>query len=461
MGMAEGQVCCPTVDGSYLRCCGNAPAGDGDGDGDGEKPAVEGSASVLIMGMFCGTVLVCVFVGTIMCNRRARKDGGGGGGGGKNGGGKGGAGGGVADHHPHAVLAQRQNVHAMASAVDISSLAEDIAMATDAKERAALIEEMQARLEDAMNAAALAASAAAEAGPRHTQRLDFQPEFSAPNDILIAMERKKLAEEKFQDDYDDDGGHYDDEEDGGYAQPQGMGGRKNTMKQQQKPKKQKQKMKQAGGPTKRGMARKGTVRKMAGKGNTLKEDLAHQRGAEAKEMMERMRKTAAAQSHASGARANLGGLFPVRSATEDLEEARAIRKRLGAYAPNMEAKERARAKFRRALSKLKVKRLTGALLLGARKKKGHGKSLKRMDSQTWEHGGDEGRERRKRARRKSMAKKQAKKAQRKSRRKSRRATMQAQAGDDSAAAMAAAVASMGDDLDLGDHIDTIVEETGE
>ena len=44
------------------------------------------------------------------------------------------------DTHPHAVLAQRQKVHAVKSAADISTLAEDIAMADDPKERAALIE---------------------------------------------------------------------------------------------------------------------------------------------------------------------------------------------------------------------------------------------------------------------------------------------------------------------------------
>ena len=125
----------------------------------------------------------------------------------------------------------------------------------------------------------------------------------------------------------------------------------------------------ASGPGTRKMKRKGTVRKMTGNRQ---------------------------QSQSM----DIGGPL-IRNATEDLEEARAIRARIGSFAPNEEARERARAKFRRALGKIKAKSLMGA----GRKRKGHGhhRSLKRKDSQVWDHGGEEGREARRRARRRAVA----------------------------------------------------------
>ena len=104
----------------------------------------------------------------------------------------------------------------MKSAVDISALAEDIAMATDAKERAALIDEMQTRLEEAMEAAALAASAAHHAGPHHVSRLQLKPDFSSSLDLMSRIQHKKLAEQKYADDYEDDGGGGEDD---GYYKP--------------------------------------------------------------------------------------------------------------------------------------------------------------------------------------------------------------------------------------------------
>ena len=73
--------------------------------------------------------------------------------------------------------------------------------------------------------------------------------------------------------------------------------------------------------------------------------------------------------------------------------------------PNLRRTQTGRAvKFDRAISKLKGKRMVNAILKDNRRKKGQKKSLKRVDSNVWDHGGDEGRERRKRARRRSIMK---------------------------------------------------------
>ena len=79
--------------------------------------------------------------------------------------------------------------------------------------------------------------------------------------------------------------------------------------------------------------------------------------------------------------------------------------------PNLRRTQTGRAvKFDRAISKLKGKRMVNAILKDNRRKKGQKKSLKRVDSNVWDHGGDEGRERRKRARRKSAMKKNQRRA---------------------------------------------------
>ena len=61
------------------------------------------------------------------------------------------------------------------------------------------------------------------------------------------------------------------------------------------------------------------------------------------------------------AEVNVGGPL-IREASDDLREAQAIRERLGKYAPNEEAQERAKLKFRRALSKIKVMRTASGML---------------------------------------------------------------------------------------------------
>ena len=178
-------------------------------------------------------------------------------------------------------------------------------------------------------------------------------------------------------------------------------------------------------------------------------------------MQKRMREMAARQSQ--GTALDVGGPL-IRSATQDLEDAKERRSRIGKYAPDEEARQRARAKFRRALSKIKVKGLTNKMLQASRKKKTK-KSLKRVNSETWEHGGEAGRERRRAARRKSIAKRAARK-ERKSRRKGRRATMQVGDADEDGndVAMAAALAAqeaMDGNSDLSNMIDTVIEEGDE
>ena len=78
----------------------------------------------------------------------------------------------------------------------------------------------------------------------------------------------------------------------------------------------------------------------------------------------------------------------IRGTTGGLDEAQALRRNLGGYDPDEEAGVRAKKKFKRALAKLKVKRMTGAMLGATRKKRGRGKSLRRQDSMRWDHGGD-------------------------------------------------------------------------
>ena len=77
-------------------------------------------------------------------------------------------------------------------------------------------------------------------------------------------------------------------------------------------------------------------------------------------------------------------------------------------------------KFDRAMSRLKVERMTGAILKDNRRKKGRKKSLKRVDSNVWDHGGEEGRERRRAARRKSVMKKNQRRAAKAAKKKSHR-----------------------------------------
>ena len=335
-------------------------------------------------------------------------------------------------------------------------------MADDPKERAALIEEMQARLEEAMEAAALAASAAHQAGPSHTRGLQFQPDFTSSVDLMSRMQAKKLAEEKYYDDEDDYGapagyahrtrsdrrrGDAYGNDDHGALMRQASDAHMSTAAGPQ------QQAKSGGNrrQTKKKMVRKGTVRKLVGGGTSAQAN-------HAKEMMERMREQAKHQQAAGGGSMDIGGPL-IRSATQDLEEAKERRERIGKYAPDEEARQRARAKFRRALSKIKVKGLTNKMLQASRKKKGHGKSLKRINSETWEHGGEAGRERRRKARRKSMAKRAAK---RKSRAKSRRGTIQAGEQDgDIAAASRAAEEAMNGNADLSNMIDTVIEEGDE
>ena len=109
---------------------------------------------------------------------------------------------------------------------------------------------------------------------------------------------------------------------------------------------------------------------------------------------------------------------------------------------------------------------SGAHFMPFGKKRGKGKSLKRVDSEVWDHGGDAGREKRMRARRRSMARKaerkeikrKEKEERRSQRRQQRRGTVQFDKdGDfgDEANAMEAAAAAMesvaeapdGDDVD--------------
>ena len=264
-------------------------------------------------------------------------------------------------------------------AVDISKLAEDIALADNAGQRAALIEEMQAKMDDAMAAAALAAEAAHLAGPRHVERLRFDPAFEHHEVVLDRITDKRMADE-----IESPGGGHDG--DGGYGYDDGGSCESDEAPVEERPTRRATKRKpvaaqgntfrSASGPGTRKMKRKGTVRKMTG------------------------------NRQQSSQSTDIAGGPLIRNATEDLEEARAIRARIGSFAPNEEARERARAKFRRALGKIKAKSLMGA----GRKRKGHGhhRSLKRKDSQVWDHGGEEGREARRRARRRSVAKKQSK-----------------------------------------------------
>ena len=53
-------------DRSYLNCCPNNPnPPTAAGDDDDEVVIASGSTSVVIMGLFCGCIIVCVFLGTL------------------------------------------------------------------------------------------------------------------------------------------------------------------------------------------------------------------------------------------------------------------------------------------------------------------------------------------------------------------------------------------------------------
>ena len=59
--VARASTASPTVE---------AAAGDGDGDGDGDA-AVSGDDAMVLMALACGLVIVAVFLGTLLCQRKA------------------------------------------------------------------------------------------------------------------------------------------------------------------------------------------------------------------------------------------------------------------------------------------------------------------------------------------------------------------------------------------------------
>ena len=90
----------------------------------------------------------------------------------------------------------------------------------------------------------------------------------------------------------------------------------------------------------------------------------------------------------------------IRSATQDLADAKERRERLGKFDPNEEARQRGKKKLKSALSKIKMKSLTSSMLSATRgkiasvasgftgKKGKRRKSLKRTNSAAWDRGGD-------------------------------------------------------------------------
>ena len=91
--------------------------------------------------------------------------------------------------HPATILAERQNLVAELAAEEVAQIAEDVATARTPEERAALVEAMQEKLSEAMEAASVAASCARQAGPGHSERLSFHPQFATASDLVTRMKK--------------------------------------------------------------------------------------------------------------------------------------------------------------------------------------------------------------------------------------------------------------------------------
>ena len=103
------------------------------------------------------------------------------------------------------LLVERSVKHARDSAAKISELAEEIAMAETDEEREALVAELEIAMGGALDAAALAASAASMTDG--VEVLDFAPEFATKQaDVLqrISKTRRRPARPDDEDAFDDD-----------------------------------------------------------------------------------------------------------------------------------------------------------------------------------------------------------------------------------------------------------------
>ena len=407
-----GQMaCCPMASGEFNACCAHPPTPSPTitpsasptaptaaptiiVDIDAEEAAVSGSTSLIIMSIIAGLIVFLVFVGMVYlqkhhkpkpvghANSNTKKFN-------------------VHEDHPHAVLARKQAADAVEAGHDIANLAEEIAHAETHEEKRELIHELQMRMSRAMQSAGLAATSAAEAGPRYSRNLQIVPDFKMPGSNASIYEDHP-------------------------ERPRGtMSARLHAR-------------------AKARISQDDLGREIVRKRTLFAVDGPHAPGGgsdgdDASEHSSAARSTAKGPTSAGQTAAKARGRRPsisaeslsgitVRKNNGALDDARGRRDAAGGYAPSEENKDRAREKFKDAMHRLKGKKMsTGAGLIDqlkkdAKKHKGHG-SLKRKDSAVWNKGGDKAKEARKRARRRRESKKKGKHGHRKSHRRSRRRTV--------------------------------------